>query len=175
MGMPPRKVGEGSPFQSFARCSFLTIGPRMQSAGGVSGNSAQRFVVEDNTVAQPVITHGLIAAYKVHCVPSSAEAVRVASAETFDLVLMDLQMPDMDGIEATTRLRLLPGYASVPIIALTANTTDEYRRLCRRHGLQGFLPKPVEYRKLLETVDQFLGCSPGAGHQLHDGPKNPAP
>ena len=141
----------------------------MQLAGAASGgNGARRIlVVEDNTVAQRVVTHGLSRGpYKVHCVPSGAEAIRVASAETFDLVLMDLQMPDMDGIETTVRLRQLPGYASVPIIALTANTTDEYRQLCRRHGLQGFLPKPVESRKLLETVARFLGCSLSAGHRL---------
>ncbi|HSB15625.1 MAG TPA: ATP-binding protein [Bryobacteraceae bacterium] len=140
----------------------------LQSAGAASGgNGARRIlVVEDNTVAQRVVTHGLSRGpYKVHCVPSGSEAVRVASAESFDLVLMDLQMPDMDGIETTARLRRLPGYATVPIIALTANTTDEYRRLCRRHGLQGFLPKPVESRKLLETVARFLGCSRGAGHR----------
>jgi CheY-like chemotaxis protein len=134
----------------------------MPSAGQApGGNGARRIlVVEDNPVAQRVVTHVLgRGPYEVRCVPNGTEAIRVASTESFDLVLMDLQMPDMDGIETTARLRTVPGYSSVPVIALTANTTDEYRQLCRRHGLQGFLPKPVQSYELLETVAQFLGSS----------------
>lgn len=121
-------------------------------------NGARRILVaEDNSVAQRVVKHVLSRVpYEVCCVPSGMEAIKAASVGRFDLVLMDLQMPDMDGIETTARLRKVPGYAGVPVIALTANATDEYRRLCRRHGLQGFLAKPIEPPELLETVARFL-------------------
>jgi CheY-like chemotaxis protein len=172
--------GEGSTFSIAVPLRFSPdhASVHTHSSGPpAGGNGARRIlVVEDNTVAQRVVTHVLgRGPYEVRCVPSGTEAIRVASAESFDLVLMDLQMPDMDGIETTRQLRSVPGYASVPVIALTANTTDEYRQLCRRHGLQGFLPKPVQSHELLETVAQFLGSSRGADDRLLSsaGPRRP--
>ena len=52
-------------------------------------------------------------------------------------------MPDMDGLEATAAVRQLPGYENVPILALTANYSDEIRQQCQQHGMQDFLSKPI--------------------------------
>ncbi|MEN6605764.1 MAG: ATP-binding protein [Bryobacteraceae bacterium] len=114
-------------------------------------------VVEDNPVAQRVVGHVLSRGfYEYRCVSSGAEAINTAAAEHFDLVLMDLQMPGMDGFEAARRLREIPAYAHTPVIALTANSTDDCRRACEQHGLQGFLSKPVESDQVLDTLARFL-------------------
>ena len=69
---------------------------------------------------------------------------------------MDLQMPGMNGIEATQSIRRLPGYEETPIIALTANSAEEHRRMCLENGMQGFLIKPIPSEELLASVAQFL-------------------
>ncbi len=93
---------------------------------------------------------------QVDCAASGEEAVQAASKRRYDLVLMDLQMPEMDGLEATALTRALPGYESVPILALTANAADDIRERCRRAGMQAFLSKPVEAAEMWATVSKFL-------------------
>lgn len=84
----------------------------------------------------------------------------MASKDRFDLVLMDLQMPDLDGLETTQLLRKISGYATVPILALTANFSDVYRDLALEHGMQSFLSKPVQASELLSTINKFLKKTP---------------
>ena len=114
-------------------------------------------LVEDNDVATRVITHILRrGSYSAHCVSSGPQALDLAARRHYDLILMDLQMPGMDGFETTTRIRRLPGYASVPIIAVTANASEDCRLLCLREGMQGFVSKPVQSDDLLAAVSKFL-------------------
>ncbi len=122
-----------------------------------SGACHRILVVEDHEVSQRVVRHMLQrGAYQVDCVSSGMDALDAAAHTHYDLVLMDLQMPGMDGLEATAGLRQVNGYASVPVLALTANSSDEYRALCRLYGMQGFIPKPVQSDELLSTVARFL-------------------
>ena len=81
-------------------------------------------------------------------------AVEKALADDFDLVLMDMQMPEMDGTEATAMLREL-GY-SRPIVMLTANSTDEDKRRCLDAGADGFLSKPVEQAQFYDILSSML-------------------
>ena len=76
----------------------------------------------------------------------------------FDLVLMDVQMPIMDGYEATRRIRELedPALASIPILAMTANAFDEDRRAALACGMNGFLSKPIDIKKVVETLQEML-------------------
>ena len=114
-------------------------------------------LVEDNDVATRVVTHILRRGnYSAHHASSGPEALELAARRRYDLILMDLQMPGMDGFETTAHIRRLPGYASVPIIAVTANATDDYRLLCLRQGMQGFVSKPVQSADLLAAVSAFL-------------------
>lgn len=114
-------------------------------------------VVDDNEAARKVAEAFLKrGGYKVTLASSGAEALEKATAQHFDLVVMDLQMPIMDGIETTTRLRAISGYERTPVLALTANAGDEYRLLCLSQGMQGYLPKPVDSELLLRTVRQLL-------------------
>jgi two-component system, sensor histidine kinase and response regulator len=93
---------------------------------------------------------------EVDCATSGAEALEAVTKRRYDLVLMDLQMPEMDGLETTRRMRKLPGYESVPILALTANSSDEIRARCLHAGMQAFLSKPVEAAELWALVSKFL-------------------
>jgi CheY-like chemotaxis protein/two-component sensor histidine kinase len=114
-------------------------------------------VVDDNEAARKVAEAFLRrGGFGVHVASSGLAALELATQFRFDLVLMDLQMPGMDGIETVERLRGLTGYEKTPVIALTANAGDEYRHLCLSHGMQGYLPKPVESEVLLRNVRQLL-------------------
>ena len=104
-----------------------------------------------------VLRHALKGrAVDVDTATDGAEAVRAAAARHYDLILMDLQMPHMDGLEATAAVRRLPGYDQVPILALTANYSDEIRQQCHQHGMQGFLSKPVTPPALWSAVSRWL-------------------
>jgi two-component system sensor histidine kinase/response regulator len=115
-------------------------------------------MVDDNKIAQRLVKHILgRAGYELEFADDGAHGIRKASERRYDLVLMDLQMPDMDGLAATSLLRKVPGYEYVPVIALTANHSDEYRGLCEQVGMQGFLCKPFEKERLLATIQSHLG------------------
>lgn len=114
-------------------------------------------VVDDNTMAQTIFGHILQrSSYAVECVGNGVAAIDQASRSRFDVILMDLQMPGMDGFQTAKHIRALPAYVQTPIIAVTANCSKDYRDLCREQGMQGFLAKPVQPRELVSTVEKFL-------------------
>ncbi|TXI72098.1 MAG: response regulator, partial [Dechloromonas sp.] len=83
-------------------------------------------------------------------------ALEKALFQPYDLVLMDMQMPVMDGLEATRRLRELPGYAKVPIIAMTANAFAEDRQHCMAAGMDDFIGKPANPDRLYRMLYRWL-------------------
>ena len=114
-------------------------------------------VVDDNSIARRVVSHILErASFRISLVASGEEAIQQASQTQFDLVLMDLQMPGIDGLAATKAIRQIPGYEVIPILALSANCTDEHRLLCHQIGMQGFLAKPIQKEELVNTVRRLL-------------------
>ena len=113
-------------------------------------------IVEDNHVAQRIVSRTLTKRnYRVVAAFSGLEAIAQVTSDSFDLILMDLQMPGMDGIEATSKIRELENGKNTPVVAFTANATVEYREMCRKAGFDGFLAKPVNSSDLLSTVEQF--------------------
>ncbi len=111
-------------------------------------------VADDNRVNQQV-TSVLLAkqGHRVTVVDSGRAAVEAFQSQRFDLVLMDVQMPDVDGLEATAMIRGLEVHgARVPIIALTAHCTQEDEARCLAASMDGFLTKPVRPEQLYETV-----------------------
>ena len=89
------------------------------------------------------------------------KAVRLAAARDFDVVLMDMRMPGMDGLEATRRIRALDGpRGQVPIVAVTANALDQHAEECRRAGMSEHLAKPFTQAELLAVVARAAGQRP---------------
>lgn len=113
--------------------------------------------VEDNPVGLRVLRHVLQRRnFQVVCATSGREAIEAAKAQRVDLILMDLQMPDINGLEASAAIRQLPGYEETPILALTANYSDQTREQCLAAGMQAFLSKPVDAHELWSTVSRYL-------------------
>lgn len=114
-------------------------------------------VVDDDSVAQTIASHVLRRHdYDVECVCSGPAAIDKVSRSTFDLILMDLQMPGMDGFQTAKYIRAIPAYSETPIIAVTANCSSDYRDRCMQTGMQGFLAKPVQSRELVKAVERHL-------------------
>ena len=117
----------------------------------------QILLVEDNDVAQRFMRTVLERkGYDVRVAPSGPDAIDAVTAAPFDLILMDIQMPDMDGLECTRRIRRLPAGKTVPIVACTANTAYEVRASCVEAGMNDFLSKPVHTGELVEVVAKYI-------------------
>ena len=89
--------------------------------------------------------------------PDGCSALQVAMREMPDLILMDINLPDIDGLEVTNRLRAEPDFPEVPIIALTANAMIGDKERFLNGGCDGYIAKPVSRRELLSTIEQYLG------------------
>ena len=84
------------------------------------------------------------------------KAIERVQAATYDLILMDMQMPHINGLEATRQIRLLPEGAAIPIIAMTANAFAEDRELCIEAGMNDFIAKPVSVSLLYQKLCAWL-------------------
>ncbi|MFN7932992.1 MAG: response regulator [Bryobacteraceae bacterium] len=149
-------IGQGSTF--FVEIPFQVAEVAgVPPAGDVVPAAARILLVEDNEVAQRIFTHVLRRGkYMVECAKSGLDALQAARGRHYDLILMDLQMPGLNGIEATKSIRTIGGYEATPVIALTANSAEEHRGLAMEAGMQGFLVKPIPSEELLAAVAQHL-------------------
>jgi len=119
----------------------------------------QILLVEDNDVAQRFMRTVLERkGYDVVVAPSGQAAIDAVTTAPFDLILMDVQMPEMDGLECSRRLRRLPAGRTVPIVACTANTAYEVRSSCIESGMNDFLAKPVHTVELVEIVGKYIAA-----------------
>jgi len=136
--------------------------PDRPPAAGPSLRSAlprmRILLAEDNGVNRKVATALLEKwGHRVTAVNDGVQAVSAAATEPFDLVLMDMQMPEMDGLDATRSIRALPGAASrVPIIALTANAMRDDEMRCLGAGMDDYVSKPIEPDRLFAALARVL-------------------
>ena len=100
------------------------------------------------------------AGHRLEIVENGAEAVAACRARTFDLILMDLQMPEMDGYEAARLIRSGDSRcAGIPILAMTANASASARKACRKAGIDGVITKPIRRGPFLATIARWLASS----------------
>lgn len=119
--------------------------------------SCRLLLVEDEPINREVTLELLHDIWpQVDTAVDGAVAVRMLETQTYNLILMDMQMPNMDGLEATRRLRRLPNGRTVPVIAMTANAFSEDKQRCFAAGMNDFLAKPVIPEALFEVILKWL-------------------
>jgi CheY-like chemotaxis protein len=129
---------------------------------GVAEAEGRILLAEDNPVNQRLVErllrkHG----YATTVAGNGVEALSAMERQDFDLVLMDVQMPEMDGFEATRAIRAgeQPRQTHIPIVALTAHAMKGDRERCLECGMDSYVEKPIRSEELLATIDRFLKSS----------------
>lgn len=119
---------------------------------------AEILLVEDEPISQRVAQLMLEGfGHRVDVVDSGQKAIEQVSGQRYDLVFMDLGLPDMTGDQVTLKIRQLENNGKrVPIIALTAHVFHNDKKRCLAAGMDGFLGKPIEYPELRTTLEEWL-------------------
>ncbi|MBK7660517.1 MAG: PAS domain S-box protein [Betaproteobacteria bacterium] len=164
------RPGEGStfwfvlPMDPASGALASAAGPaKAMPDSGRDPEGTRLLLVEDDPINQEVALEMLrMAGYTVDLAGNGVEALERARAGDYDLVLMDVQMPLMDGFEASRQLRAMARHRATPIIAMTANVYREDRERARLAGMNDFVAKPVDPEVLFEAVSRFTGTKPRA-------------
>ena len=133
---------------------------RFQRDSGTHDISTKDFlllVVDDVVDNQVLISlHLQQSGYRVVTASNGEEALKVAELSPPDLILMDIGMPELDGLGATRKIREHPVLQTVPVIALTAFSTEGFRRAAYDVGIDGYLTKPIDFDRLYELIRRLL-------------------
>lgn len=126
---------------------------------------ARILIIEDNPANMRLASLLLSrVGHSILCAVDAESGLTMARAEMPDLILMDIQLPGMDGLAATALLKQAPATAGIPVIALTAMAMKDDREKTKRAGCDAYIAKPLRYLELYEVVDALLvksGLSPG--------------
>ncbi len=134
---------------------------------------ARALLVEDNELNQEVALEFLrMLGLVVDLAPDGAVAVQKVQQQRYDVVLMDMQMPVMDGLSATRAIRELPGLQELPILAMTANAMAQDRERCLEAGMNDHIAKPIDVQDLVDKLRRWV--RPDPGRQPAGRPASPA-
>ena len=156
--------GKGSEFTISLRFPIgeAKTGQTPPAAKASAFTGKKLLVVEDNElnleIASTLLKEAGFAVDTAENGKVAVEKVEAASADRYDLILMDIQMPEMDGYEATRRIRALPDTkkAALPIVAMTANAFEDDRKNALRAGMNGHIAKPLDIQKLFQVLSELL-------------------
>ncbi|MDD9266131.1 response regulator [Paenibacillus sp. GCM10023248] len=165
--LPPEAAPDAILVKPVSRSSLYhtlqnLTGGAESGSGGISAieswTSAPRILlVEDNEINQTVARNLLTGMNAdVHVASNGFEALALMEAEDYDLILLDIHMPELDGIETAKHIRLQPKWRHIPIIAVTADSTLEKRLACIRAGMNEVISKPIIPDRLFEAVNGIL-------------------
>ena len=150
--------------------------PSGRDWNGTTGPGLELLVVEDNETNLLLLVEILRRrGHRVHVATSGRLALERCERGSFDAILMDLEMPDLDGYAAVARIRALEEHAErrTPIVAVTASATQESRRRALAAGFDAFVPKPIRIDELMSTLGSLLDGEAEPGPQP-EPPKDPS-
>ena len=139
--------------------SITGTSPSSIDNGGNSSKGMRILLAEDDGISQTIAVAMLEQnGWEVTAVTNGREVLEELEQESYDLILMDIQMPNMDGFETTRNIRSHTDEktAEIPIIAMTAHAMREDREKCLAAGMNGYLSKPIETRLFMEVIDKIL-------------------
>ena len=175
--------GQGCTFQLWFQCDSasgveIETGDSVAPVAASSSGKARVLIVEDNAVNQKVVSAILKKGqYRTSIAEDGAQGISMlenaaAAADPFSLILMDIQMPVLDGLEATRRIRENPSWRRLPIIAMTAHAMNEDRERCLEAGMDSYVLKPVTPAHLLQTIERFVNGAENAKASVPAPPSN---
>ncbi|MGE5479377.1 MAG: response regulator [Chloroflexota bacterium] len=163
------KQGVGSAFTLRAKLKVARVEdvkeepqPSLKAEASQPGSKYKILLVEDNSINKRIVLDFLTKnGHETHCASDGVEAIDAYLADDFDAVLMDIEMPRMNGFESTQRIRNIEKQADrfTPIIALTALNTHEVRQKCLRAGMDDFIAKPIDFSALISAIDAAVADS----------------
>jgi PAS domain S-box-containing protein len=124
----------------------------------IDGSIPFRVLLAEDSQANQLVAMNVLenAGYKVNAVANGIEAIKAVQSLPYDVILMDLQMPEMGGLEATEHIRKLPSsIGSIPILAMTANVLGDVKQQCKAVGMNGFISKPINKHELFERLSEL--------------------
>jgi CheY-like chemotaxis protein/signal transduction histidine kinase len=154
-------VHQGAAENAFNVTAFLPFPAAAKPAAATASAKGKRILVVEDNAGNRRLLHVILRSLgqQPTCAEGGAEGVVAAARQKFDLILMDLSMPGVDGFEAARRIRLLPQpHGATPIVALTASTGQDMRERAEEAGMDGFLQKPVEIHKLAAAIAMFAAA-----------------
>lgn len=172
------ELGRGSVFTVSlpARTHDAPVAQReaVKAGSGIAGRGPV-LVVEDNPVNQKVVTAVLRKrGYAVTVAANGQEALDELRRRSYAVILMDVQMPILDGLETTRRIRANPALRHTPVIAMTAHAMNGDRERCLEAGMNAYLAKPVDHAHLLGVVEEFIASPAGSAAYAATAEADPA-